>query len=70
MHVAITSSAEDVVGYNILWGHKADKLYHSYMVFGVTEKDIKALVTTQDYFVRVDAFNENGITEGQVIALS
>ena len=40
------------------------------MVFGVTEKDIKALVTTQDYFVRVDAFNENGITEGQVIALS
>lgn len=70
MHVAITSPAEDVVGYNILWGHKADKLYHSYMVFGVTEKDIKALVTTQDYFVRVDAFNENGITEGQVIALS
>ena len=29
MHVAITSPAEDVVGYNILWGHKADKLYHS-----------------------------------------
>lgn len=70
MKVTIESPSDDVVGYNILWGHKADKLYHSYMVFGVTEKEIKALVTTQDYFVRVDAFNENGITEGQVIALS
>lgn len=63
MKVTIESPSDDVVGYNILWGHKADKLYHSYMVFGVTEKEIKALVTTQDYFVRVDAFNENGITE-------
>lgn len=70
MKVTIESPSDDVVGYNILWGHKADKLYHSYMVFGVTEKEIKALVTTQNYFVRVDAFNENGITEGQVIALS
>lgn len=70
MKVTIESPSDDVVGYNILWGHKADKLYHSYMVFGVTEKEIKALVTTQDYFVRVDAFNENGITEGQVIALA
>lgn len=70
MKVTIESPSDDVVGYNILWGHKADKLYHSYMVFGVTEKEIKALVTTQDYFVRVDAFNENGITEGQVIVLA
>ena len=70
MKVTITSPSDDVAGYNILWGHKSDKLYHSYMVFGVTEKEIKALVTTQDYFVRVDAFNENGITEGQVIALA
>lgn len=70
MKVTIENPSDDVVGYNILWGHKADKLYHSYMVFGVTEKEIKALVTTQDYFVRVDAFNENGITEGQVIALA
>ena len=70
MKVTIESPSDDVAGYNILWGHKADKLYHSYMVFGVTETEIKALVTTQDYFVRVDAFNENGITEGQVIALA
>ena len=28
-----------------------------------------ALIKGTDYFVRVDAFNENGITEGEVIAL-
>lgn len=69
MEVTVTSPGKDVTGYNILWGHQADKLYHSYMIFGATEKEIKALVTTQDYFVRVDAFNENGITEGIVTEL-
>ena len=69
MEVTVTNPGKDVTGYNILWGHQADKLYHSYMIFGATEKEIKALVTTQDYFVRVDAFNENGITEGRVTEL-
>lgn len=53
------------VGYNILWGHAPDKLYHSYMIFGTTQR-IGALVKGQEYYVRVDAFNENGITEGSV----
>lgn len=57
------------VGYNILWGHAADKLYHSYMIFG-TKQRIGALVEGQKYYVRVDAFNENGITEGEVMELS
>ncbi|EOS38356.1 hypothetical protein C808_02557 [Lachnospiraceae bacterium M18-1] len=54
------------VGYNILWGHTPDKLYHSYMVFS-TKKRVGALVKGQQYYVRVDAFNENGITEGTKI---
>lgn len=54
-----------VVGYNILWGTKPDKLYHSYMMFD-TKKEIRALVKGQEYYVRVDAFNEVGITEGIV----
>ncbi len=33
-----------VVGYNVLWGHAPNKLYHSYMVFGPTSKRIGALV--------------------------
>ena len=51
------------VGWNILWGQSPDKLYHSYMVFK-PEQRIGALVKGRNYYVRVDAFNENGITEG------
>lgn len=58
--------AGDTVGYNILWGHRPDKLYHSYMVFEGGRKRIGALVKGQEYYVRVDAFNEAGITEGVV----
>lgn len=57
-------------GYNVLWGHAQDKLYHSYQIYKNddvrTQKRIGALVRSQDYFVRVDAFNENGITHGKV----
>lgn len=59
----------DAVGCNILWGHAPDKLYHNYMVYGKKEQNIGALVKGQKYYVRVDAFNENGITEGNVVAL-
>lgn len=52
------------VGYNILWGYSPDKLYHSYLVFGKTEQKIGALVKGEPVYLRVDAFNENGITEG------
>lgn len=55
----------DAVGYNILWGHRPDKLYHSYLTYE-TRKRIGALVAGMDYWVRVDAFNENGITEGSI----
>lgn len=57
---------ENALGYNILWGHRTDKLYHSMMTFEESQK-IGALVKGQDYYVRVDAFNENGITEGNRI---
>ena len=56
---------ENVVGYNILWGTDPQKLYHSYMIFD-TKQNIGALVKGETYYVRVDAFNENGITEGTV----
>lgn len=63
----------DATGYNILWGHAKDKLYHSYQIYKddgeLTQKRIGALVKAQDYFVRVDAFNENGIAHGKVTKL-
>lgn len=70
----------DAVGYNILWGHEEAKLYHSYQIYrkpedvqdgketGIKQR-IGALVKNQDYFVRVDAYNENGITKGTTVKL-
>lgn len=62
LNVKINGNA---VGYNILWGYSPDKLYHSYMVFK-QEQDIKAVIRGQEMYMRIDAFNENGITEGIV----
>ena len=59
----------DAIGYNFLWGHAPNKLYHNYMIYGKKEQNIGALVKGQSYYVRVDAFNENGITEGNIVAL-
>lgn len=60
----------DAVGYEVLWGHRPDKLYHSCRMFARTQLEIRALMAnTQRYYVRVDAFNENGITEGEVVCV-
>lgn len=71
MEMTVTIEGEDlseVVGYNILWGSSPDKLYHCYQTYERI-KQVRALVTGKKYFVRVDAFNENGITKGNTVAL-
>ncbi len=60
---------ENTLGYNILFGSSPEKLYHSYMVFHSGETRIGALIEGRAYYVRVDAFNENGITEGTCVKL-
>lgn len=61
----------NATGYNVLWGHAPNKLYHSHLVFAKTKLEVRALMSNvEQYYVRVDAFNENGITEGEVIAVS
>lgn len=62
------SQVQGAAGFNVLWGHEPEKLYHSYMLMGdsVADKNIGALVDGQEYFIRVDSFNENGITHGTV----
>ena len=62
-------SQENTLGCNILFGSSPDKLYHSYMTFKAGDQRIGALIKGRDYFVRVDAFNENGITEGTCVQL-
>jgi hypothetical protein len=60
---------ENTVGYNILFGASPEKLYHSYMLFAPGTKRVGALIRGRDYYVRVDAFNENGITAGDWVKL-
>lgn len=57
------------VGFEVLWGTKPDKLYHDYRVFGKNRQEIGALVAGSHYYVRVDSFNERGITHGDVIGV-
>lgn len=64
----VTMEENKAVGYNILWGLSPEKLYHSYRFYG-TKKRIGALVKGCEYYVRVDAFNENGITHGETVKL-
>ena len=59
------NNVESNVGYNILWGNDEDKLYHSFLTYEEKQR-IGALVEGQSYYVRVDTFNECGITEGIV----
>ena len=71
LDMTVSAKAEQATGYNILWGHKKDKLYHSYLVYGeeLKEKRIGALIKDKNYYVRVDTFNENGITEGNTVKM-
>ena len=68
MLVAIAPQA-DALGYNILFGSGPEKLYHSYMTFAPGETRVGALIQGREYCVRVDAFNESGITQGTCIKL-
>lgn len=57
---------KDAVGYNVRYGIAPDKLYNSYLVYEKAEVHITALNRGAEYWCCVDAFNENGITEGEV----
>ena len=59
----------DALGFNILFGSSPEKLYHSCMVFSAGSQRVGALVRDREYYVRVDAFNENGITAGKCVKL-
>jgi len=56
-------------GYNVLWGFAPDKLYHCVQVFD-RKAHVGALVRGQPVYVRIDSFNENGVTEGVTLTVS
>jgi hypothetical protein len=54
---------EGAQGYNVRWGIAPDKLYSSWLLYDKSELDLRCLVKGQEYFVQVEAFNENGISQ-------
>lgn len=53
------------LGYVVNFGHAPDKLYHSYMTFE-QKVHLGGLVKGQPTWIRIDSFNESGITQGSV----
>ncbi len=62
-------AVEGAQGYNVRYGIAPDKLYMSWLVYDATQLQLSTLIKGQDYYLCVDSFNENGITEGEVFAL-
>ena len=53
------------LGYIVNFGYAPEKLYHSCMTFN-QKAHLGGLVKGQDTYVRIDSFNESGITKGDV----
>ena len=60
---------ENAQGCNVRYGTAPDKLYHSWLVYGEDEVTLSTLMAGQTYYICVDSFNENGITEGDVVKM-
>jgi hypothetical protein len=56
-------SVDNAVGYNISFGTKPGKLYLNYMAYGTNTQTIRSLSANSGYYFRIEAFNENGISE-------
>lgn len=59
----------DAFGYDIKYGIAPNKLYSSHMVYGKSEVVLTMLNKDQKYYVRIDSFNENGVTEGKTFSV-
>ncbi|XVQ16159.1 family 43 glycosylhydrolase [Spirillospora sp. CA-255316] len=55
-------------GYNVRYGRHPRKLYHSWLVHEKTSIELRSLNADEPYWFAVDAFNENGVTPGPVVA--
>ena len=60
---------ENAQGCNVRYGTAPDKLYHSWLVYDADEVTLSTLMAGQTYYICVDSFNENGITEGAVVKM-
>jgi hypothetical protein len=58
---------DGAIGYNISYGSNPGKLYHDYMVYQDTVLQINSLHADRPYYFMVEAFNENGMTDGEEV---
>ncbi len=56
-------SVDNAIGYVLYWGIAEDKLNHSVMIFDRNKYELRALNVGQEYYLEVESFNENGISE-------
>ncbi|MCX2679294.1 family 43 glycosylhydrolase [Galbibacter sp. EGI 63066] len=54
---------EKATGYVVYWGIAEDKLNLSVLIYEDAQYELRALNTDQGYYMQVEAFNENGISE-------
>lgn len=54
---------ENAQGYVIYWGIAKDRLNLSALMYDKPNYELRALSTDQSYYMQVEAFNENGISE-------
>ncbi len=56
-------AVDDATGYTLYWGIAPDKLNNSVMIYDDASYELRALNVGQGYFLQVEAFNVNGISE-------
>lgn len=56
-------AVKDATGYVIYWGIEKDKLNLNVMMYDHPNYELRALTNDQSYYMQVETFNENGISE-------
>ena len=56
-------AADNAYGYNIYFGIAPDKLYNCIMVYGKNEYWLKSMDKEMTYYFRIEAINENGLSQ-------
>lgn len=65
--VLLWNKVENADGYVVRYGVAEDKLYNSYQVLNNTSLEIASLDRQVTYYFTIDAYNENGVTQGTTI---
>jgi hypothetical protein len=57
-------------GYNVRYGLRPDRLYHSWQVLAAESVTLSTLNAGEEYWVVVDSYGPGGVTQGEPMHLS